>query len=92
MPRNRSHSLEEIVRRQYRRRQLAKQEGKRSIGQDLALIGVIGWTVVLPTVLGIFVGRWLDRKFASGIFWTLAMLVGGLSLGCFLAWQRLTRS
>jgi ATP synthase protein I len=89
---SRGHSLEEIVRRYRSRRVRAKEEGTRSIGQDLALIGVIGWTVVLPTVLGIFAGRWLDRKFATGIFWTLGLLIGGLSLGCFLAWQRLTRS
>lgn len=68
------------------------REGRRSIGQDLAMIGVIGWTVVTPALLGIFAGRWLDRRFGTGIFWTLGLLVGGVAVGCTLGWQRLTRS
>jgi len=84
--------LQEAVRRDRSRRLRAQQEGRRSIGQDLAIIGVIGWTVVLPTLLGIFAGRWLDRRFGTGIFWTLGLLLSGVSLGCVLAWQRLTRS
>ena len=85
------HPLKEAVQRDRRRRLRAKQEGRRSIGQDLATIGVIGWTVVLPTLLGIFTGRWLDRRFDTGIFWTLGLLLVGVSVGCVLAWQRLTQ-
>lgn len=83
--------LDEAVRQHRERRTRARQEGRRSIGQDLALIGVIGWTVVLPALLGILAGRWLDRRLGSGIFWTLGLLVGGVALGCGLAWQRLMR-
>lgn len=88
---NQGHALEEAVRRDRHRRMRAREEGRRSIGQDLATIGVIGWTVVLPALAGIFAGRWLDRRFGSGIFWTLGLLLLGISLGCVLAWQRLTR-
>jgi ATP synthase protein I len=83
--------LDEAVRRLRERRTRASREGRRSIGQDLALIGVIGWTVVIPTLLGIYLGRTLDRRFGSGVFWTLALLVAGVTLGCALAWQRLNR-
>jgi len=86
------HPLQEAVQRDRRRRLRAMQEGRRSIGQDLATIGVIGWTVVLPTLLGIFAGRWLDRRFGTGIFWTLGLLLLGISVGCVLAWQRLRQS
>jgi len=89
---NSAHALQEAVQRDRRRRLRARQEGRRSIGQDLATIGVIGWTVVLPTLLGIFAGRWLDRRFDTGIFWTLGLLLLGVSVGCVLAWQRLTQS
>jgi ATP synthase protein I len=44
---------------------------------------------VIPTLLGVFAGRWLDRRFHSGIFWTLGLIVAGVTLGCYLAWQRL---
>ncbi len=83
--------LEQAVRQHRSRRERAAKEGQRSIGQDLALIGVIGWTVVIPTLFGVFAGRWLDRKFGSGIFWTLSLLVAGVTLGCLMAWQRLNR-
>lgn len=83
--------LDEAVHQHRDRRARAHREARRSIGQDLATIGVIGWTIVIPTLLGVVLGRWLDRKFATGIFWTLGLLSAGVALGCTLAWQRLTR-
>jgi ATP synthase protein I len=83
--------LDETVRRHRERRERAARESGRSIGRDLAHIGVLGWTVVTPALLGILAGRWLDRRWGSGILWTLGLLVAGLALGCVLAWQRLTR-
>lgn len=61
------------------------------MGQNLALIGVLGWTVVAPTLLGILLGRWLDRRFDSGVHWTLCLLVAGITFGCTLAWKRISR-
>ena len=84
--------LDQSVRRHRERRERGAREGRRSIGQDLAVIGMIGWTIVIPALIGIFAGRALDRRFATGIFWTLSLLVAGMALGCVLAWQRLTRS
>jgi len=43
-------------------------------------------------VVGVFVGRWLDRQFGSRLFWTLGLLAVGLALGCWLAWQRMRRA
>lgn len=84
--------LDEEVRRHRERRTRAQREGRRSIGQDLALAGVIGWTLVIPALLGVYAGRALDRRFGGGVFWTLGLLVAGIALGCVLAWQRLNRS
>lgn len=83
--------LDEAVRLSRQRRIRAQRDAGRSIGQDLALTGVIGWLLVLPTLLGIFAGRWLDRRLAGGISWTLGLLFAGLVIGCILAWQRLNR-
>lgn len=77
------------VERRRERRETWAREGERSIGQNLALIGALGWTIVTPTLAGIFLGRWLDRTFGMGIFWTLGLLVLGLALGCNLAWKRM---
>lgn len=83
--------LDEAVRMRRERRARWQQEGERSIGQNLAMIGVLGWTIVIPTLIGVFAGRWLDRLFGSGIFWTLGLLVAGLGVGCALAWRRIHR-
>ncbi|MGA8276959.1 MAG: AtpZ/AtpI family protein [Rhodanobacteraceae bacterium] len=81
--------LDEAVRTRQERRERWQREGERSIGQNLAMIGALGWTIVLPTLIGIFAGRWLDRHFGMGVFWTLGLLVAGLALGCTLAWKRM---
>ena len=83
--------LDEAVRLRRRRRERWQREGERSIAQNLALIGTLGWTIVTPILIGIFAGRWLDRTFGSGIFWTLGLLGAGLALGCSLAWKRMHR-
>ena len=79
----------EAVRTRQERRERWQREGERPLGQNLAMIGALGWTIVLPTLIGIFAGRWLDRHFNIGIFWTLGLLVAGLALGCTLAWKRM---
>jgi ATP synthase protein I len=89
-PRDRD-PLDKAVHTRQERRALWRREGERSLGQNLAMIGALGWTVVIPTLIGIFAGRWLDREFHSGIFWTLGLLVAGLTIGCAMAWQRIQR-
>lgn len=81
--------LREAVRIRRERRARWQREGERSIGKNIALIGALGWTIITPTLIGIFAGRWLDQHFSSGIFWTLGLLVAGLALGCTLAWRRI---
>jgi ATP synthase protein I len=82
-------NLDEAVRLRRGRRERWQREGERSIGQNLAMIGALGWTIVTPILIGIFVGRWLDRLFGAGVFWTLGLLVAGVAAGCTLAWKRI---
>ena len=63
------------------------REGEPSTARRLAQIGVLGWIMVLPMLVGIFVGRWLDRVFQSGLFFTAPLLMLGLALGCWSAWK-----
>jgi ATP synthase protein I len=81
--------LAQAVKRRQTRRERWQHEGEPSLGQNLAMIGTLGWTIVVPTLIGIFAGRWLDRTFDSGIFWTLGLLVAGLAVGCMFAWRRM---
>jgi ATP synthase protein I len=51
----------------------------------LGVMGVIGWSVTVPTLRGAALGIWLDRHHWSPHSWTLALLVAGLSIGCLNA-------
>ena len=59
--------------------------------QGLGLVGSVGWMVALPAVGGALLGRWIDRRFATGVFWTLSLLVTGLALGSASAWRQIKR-
>ncbi len=53
----------------------------------LGMMGLIGWSVVVPTLLGAALGHWLDGRQVGGRSWTLALLIAGLVLGCWNAWH-----
>jgi ATP synthase protein I len=63
------------------------RDGDPSVARRLAQIGVLGWIIVVPLLIGVFAGRWLDRTFNSGLFWTAPLLMLGLALGCWSAWR-----
>lgn len=45
-------------------------------------IGTLGLLFILPVLLGVYVGLWLDEKRAGySSFWTLSLLVAGLVVG-----------
>jgi ATP synthase protein I len=51
------------------------------------MMGLVGWSVVVPTLLGTALGAWLDKHHPGKHAWTLALLVAGLAIGCFNAWH-----
>ena len=53
----------------------------------LGMMGLIGWSVTVPTLLGAALGLWLDAHYGGTRSWTLALLVAGLAIGCFNAWR-----
>lgn len=87
-----NNSLAGPVRRRRARRERWQREGERPLSHNLAMIGVLGWLVVTPTLIGIFAGRWLDRAADSGIFWTVGLMFAGLCVGCWLAWKRVNQA
>lgn len=76
------------VRRQAER---ARQGRHLTFWEGLSLTGTVGWMISLPAVLGALAGRWLDGHFRSGVFWTLSLLLLGLTLGCASAWRHSRR-
>lgn len=69
----------------------AKNSGENKVWVGLGMMGMIGWSVVLPTLLGVALGSWIDRKYHSSYSWTLMMLVLGLLIGCLNAWHWVMR-
>lgn len=76
------------VRTQRRRQQAWQREGgARSLARFVGQIGVLGWMIVTPGLIGVFAGRLLDHRFGTGIFWTAPLLMSGIALGCWGAWR-----
>ena len=65
----------------------ARRHVAKNVWFGLGMMGLIGWSVVVPTLLGASLGLWLDRNYPGGRSWTLALLVAGLAIGCFNAWR-----
>lgn len=65
----------------------ARRNAARGVWFGLGMMGLIGWSVVIPTLLGAALGGWLDLRYPGKHAWTLALLMAGLVLGCFNAWH-----
>ena len=65
----------------------ARRNPTPGVGFGLGMMGLIGWSVAVPAMLGIALGIWLDRRHPGAHSWTLALFFGGLALGCFNAWH-----
>jgi len=79
--------LEHAVERRRARDEKWKREGERPLARNLALAGTLGWTIVVPALVGTFTGRALDRLFDTGVTFTSALMCLGIALGCYLAWR-----
>ncbi len=69
----------------------ARAAGRPGLWFGLGLVGIIGWSVALPAVLGALLGLWLDHAHPGRYSWTLSLLLAGLALGCIAAWQWVDR-
>lgn len=65
----------------------AQQHISKTVWSGLGMMGLIGWSVAIPTLLGSALGIWLDKHYPNEHSWTLMLLVAGLCLGCFNAWR-----
>lgn len=70
-----------------KRKLAARGTSSHSVWLGLGMMGLIGWSVVVPTLLGAALGIWLDHRGTSSHSWTIALLFAGLALGCLSAWH-----
>jgi len=85
-PKNRQ-TLPELVGAKAALKLKARRNSTRGVWFGLGMMGLIGWSVAIPTLLGATLGLWLDRRYPGGRSWTLALLVAGLAIGCLNAWR-----
>lgn len=69
----------------------ARRNATPGVWFGLGMMGLIGWSVAMPTLLGAVLGLWLDQRYPGGRSWTLALLVAGLAVGCLNAWHWVTK-
>jgi ATP synthase protein I len=79
--------LSRAVAAQAARKLKARRNPAPGVWFGLGMTGLVGWSVVVPTLLGAALGIWLDERHPGTHSWTLALLVAGLVLGCFNAWH-----
>jgi ATP synthase protein I len=82
-------ALEQAVKHAERRREHWLRTGEWPVGRALAMMGRFGWTIVAPLLLGAFIGRWLDKTFHSGVFWSAALVFAGAAAGFWAVWRRM---
>jgi len=68
-------------------RKLKAQKSIQGIWFGFGMMGLVGWSIVIPTLLGIASGMWLDSRYPRTYSWTLTLLVVGLVIGCLNAWH-----
>lgn len=68
------------------RRRRARRDRDRSVWFGLGMYGMVGWSIALPTLLGVALGLWIDSRWPSRFSWTLMLMVAGLLIGCWNAW------
>ena len=85
-PEKEDRNVAEEIGRKASRKIRARGERDRGVWFGLGMFGLVGWSVAVPTIIGIAIGAWLDTRFPGGPSWTLTFLFVGIVLGCLNAW------
>lgn len=87
----RQKKFSQMIESKEKRRLKEKRKSKRGVLYGLGMFGLVGWSVVVPTLAGALLGFWLDKRFHGTQSWTLTFLLIGLIIGCISAWHWVSR-
>ena len=90
-PERESDRIAEAARRSVERAELARALPEPSLASRLGQIGILGWAIVTPMLLGLVLGRLADRPFATGIFFPAPAIFIGAGIGFYAAWKWMHR-
>ncbi len=83
--------IEKRVASQEARKLRARNETQQTVWFGLGMFGLIGWSVAIPSLVGVAIGLWIDSRWPSRFSWALMLLIGGMALGCWNAWKWIHR-
>lgn len=69
------------------RRYAERRSGEASFWQSLSVLGAVGWPIVITTVGGALIGRWLHARWDTGIWLTAVLVAVGAAVGMTVAWR-----
>ncbi len=87
----RNHKLEGAARVAADRDRKAREDREPTVATRLGQIGVLGWAIFAPILIGVVVGRWLDGALKTGIFFTAPLIMLGAAAGMWTAWRWMHR-
>jgi ATP synthase protein I len=88
-PRDRDELSQEVGKKEQRKLKARRQD--RSLWFGLGMFGLVGWSIAVPTLIGIAVGIWIDRTWHPPFSCTLICLFLGIVAGCAIAWYWIQR-
>jgi ATP synthase protein I len=86
LDKEKQQEFSDIIENKEQRKMKARSEKDQNIWFGLGMFGTIGWSVAIPTLIGVALGLWLDARYPGRISWTLTLLTTGLVIGCLNAW------
>lgn len=84
--RRRAEALRGIALHKTQRRERARRRGTDNIWSWMGMFGLVGWTVAVPTLLGLAFGVFLDNRIESSVSFAITFLVVGVAVGAATAW------
>lgn len=91
VPKNRPVSnFPKEVRDREKRKLRSLRQGKH-VWFGLGMFGMVGWSIAVPAVVGVFAGIWIDSNLSGRYSWTLMLFIAGLGFGCYNVWYWLQK-
>ena len=83
--------MEDAARLAAERARRLRDDPEPSFASRLGQIGVLGWAIVAPILIGVVIGRWLDWALKTGVFFTAPLIMLGAAAGLWTAWRWMHR-
>ena len=81
------NTLSREIRSKALRKIRVRRSGAPGVWFGLGMMGLIGFSVTVPTLLGAALGFWLDKRYPGNFSWILTIMLSWLIVGCLNAWR-----